>query len=257
MQLNDSDRDWEAFGKRDPYFAVLTAPEFHGALSGSAREKFFESGEEHIEMIFSIVRERLDPTFAPQSALDFGCGVGRLVIPLANRCREVTGVDVSPSMLAEARRNCDALELRNVSLVEGDDSLSRVKGAFDFVHTYIVLQHIPVERGERLIKKLAELIAPGGVGMLQVPYTTGRRSLVSRALYWSRMNLPGAKLLLNLAKRRAPGAPVMQMNAYSVTRVTDILRDAGCREIHVRFSDHDGARGVLLFARKSDAPVFL
>ena len=50
MQLNDSDRDWEAFGKRDPYFAVLTAPEFHGALSGSAREKFFESGEEHIEI---------------------------------------------------------------------------------------------------------------------------------------------------------------------------------------------------------------
>ncbi len=257
MQLNDSDRDWEAFGKRDPYFAVLTAPEFHGALTGSAREKFFQSGEEHIETVLSIIRDRLEPNFTPQSALDFGCGVGRLVIPLANRCQAVTGVDVSPSMLAEAQRNCDALELRNVSLVEGDDSLSRVRGSFDFVHSYIVLQHIPVERGERLVERLAGLIAPGGVGMFQVPYTTGRKSLVSRALYWSRMNVPGAKVLLNLAKRRTPTAPVMQMNAYSVTRLADILRDAGCREIHVRFSDHDGARGVLLFARKSDAPIFL
>jgi hypothetical protein len=71
------------------------------------------------------------------------------------------------------------------------------------------------------------------------------------------MNVPGAKLLLNLARGRTPTAPVMQMNAYSVTRLIDFLREAGCREIHLRFSDHDGARGVLLFARKSDAPIFL
>ena len=257
MPLNNSDRDWEAFGKRDPYFAVLTAPEFHGALTGSAREKFFASGKNHIDTIFAIIRERLDSTFAPQSALDFGCGVGRLLIPLAERCSQVTGVDVSASMLAEARRNCDDAGLSNVQLVDGDDDLSRINGRFDFVHTYIVLQHIPVARGERIVQRLASMIGPGGVGVIHVPYTTGRLSFVGRALYWSRMNVPGAKAFLNLAKRRAPDAPVMQMNAYSVTRVIDLLRDAGCSEIHVRFSDHDGARGALLFARKSDAPVFL
>ena len=257
MPLNDSDRDWEAFGKRDPYFAVLTAPEFHGALTGSARDKFFASGEEHIEMMFSIIQQSLDASFAPQTALDFGCGVGRLVIPLARRCAAVTGVDISRSMLAEARRNCEAAGLRNVSLVEGDDELSRVGGTFDFVHSYIVLQHIPVERGERLIARLASLIAPGGVGMFQVPYTTGRKTLADRALYWSRMHVPGARALLNLARRRSVDTPVMQMNAYSITNLLDILRDAGCREVHVRYSDHDGARGALLFARKSDASIFL
>ena len=257
MPLNNSDSDWEAFGKRDPYFAVLTAPEFHGTLTGSAREKFFASGEEHIATVFSIIRHRLDASFAPDTALDFGCGVGRLLIPLASRCREVTGVDVSRSMLAEALHNCSEAGLGNVTLVEGDDSLARVKGSFDFVHTYIVLQHIPVERGEQLVRRLASLIGPGGVGMFQVPYSTGRQSLVSRALYWSRMNVPGAKTLLNLAKRRTADAPVMQMNAYSITRLLDILRDAGCKEAHVRYSDHDGARGALLFARKSDAPIFL
>ena len=257
MPLNDSDRDWEAFGKRDPYFAVLTAPEFHGTLTGLAREKFFESGEAHIESIFSIIHDRLDSTFAPQRVLDFGCGVGRVLIPLAERCAEVTGVDVSPAMLAEARRNCDQAGARNVRFVQGDDELSNVISEFDLVHTYIVLQHIPVERGERIVKRLASLIAPGGVGMFHVPYTTGRNSLLGRIVYWSRMNVPGAKALLNLARRRAPDAPVMQMNAYSVTRLIDLLRDAGCREVHVRFSDHDGARGVLLFARKLDAPLFL
>jgi SAM-dependent methyltransferase len=256
MPINNSDRDWELFGKTDPYFAVLTAPEFHGRLSDTARAKFFETGEEHIETIFSIIRDRLDPGFAPARALDFGCGVGRLVIPLADRCKEVTGVDVSSSMLTEARRNCDAIGATNVRLVQGDDDLTGVADSFDFIHSYIVLQHIPAARGERLVAKLGSLLSPGGVAMLQVPYSTGRGTLVSRLIYWARMNAPGAKWALNLARGRPPVAPVMQMNAYSLTRLLDILSNTGCREVHVRFSEHNGARGALLFARKSEVRVF-
>ena len=135
MPLNNSDKDWKLFGKTDPYYAVLTAPEYHGQLSDKTRERFFESGEQHIAKMFSIIREHLDPNFAPRSALDFGCGVGRLLLPLARRCDEVTGVDVSPSMLAEARRNCDATGAKGVRLVQGDDALSNVRGSFDLIHS--------------------------------------------------------------------------------------------------------------------------
>jgi SAM-dependent methyltransferase len=254
--INNSDKDWERFGETDPYFAVLTAPEFHGRLSGTERARFFASGKLHIETILSIIHERLDPSFAPARALDFGCGVGRLLLPLAERCKEVTGVDVSPSMLAEARRNCDAVDANRVQLVLGDDDLSAVRGPFDFVHTYIVLQHIPVERGEKLVRNLAAKLAPGGVGMFHVPYTPGRTRLTSKLLYWLRTKVPGGKWVLNLARGRAVSAPVMQMNAYSVTRLLDILWGEGCLEMHVRFSNHDGARGVLIFARKANVPVF-
>jgi hypothetical protein len=48
----------------------------------------------------------------------------------------------------------------------------------------------------------------------------------------------------------------MQINRYSVTRLLDILWRAGCPEVHVRFSDHGGYRGVLLFARKLAAEAF-
>lgn len=256
MTINDSDKDWERFGKADPYFAVLTAPEFHGQLSPQARSKFLASGEEHIEAMFDIVRDRLDSDFAPDRALDFGCGVGRLLIPLAKRCREVVGVDVSPSMLAEAQRNCEAEGVSNVRFVKSDDTLSELVGAFDFIHSYIVLQHIPVARGEKIVGRLAELLAPNGVAMIQVPYTSGRRSLVSRLVYWARMNAPGAKWLLNVARGRAAGAPVMQMNAYPIAGFLDSLYTAGCREAHIRFSDHNGARGALIFARKAAVPVF-
>jgi SAM-dependent methyltransferase len=256
LPINNSDKDWERFGRTDPYFAVLTAPEFHGRLSDTERAKFFASGETHIDTIFSIIHDRLDASFAPERALDFGCGVGRLLIPLAQRCREVTGVDVSPSMLAEARRNCDAAGAKDVQLVQGDDDLSGLTGPFDFIHTYIVLQHIPVERGEKLVRNLAAKLAPGGIGMFHVPYTAGRKRLTSKVLYWLRMNMPGAKWTLNLLSSRSIRTPVMQMNAYSVTRLLDILWSEGCAEALVRFSDHDGARGVLLFARKASVPIF-
>ena len=255
--INNSDKDWERFGKSDPYFAVLTAPEFHGRLSDSERAKFFASGKEHIDAILSIIHQRLDASFAPARALDFGCGVGRLVLPLAERCHEVTGVDVSHSMLAEARRNCDAAGAKGVQLVLSDDNLSAVSGAFDFIHTYIVLQHIPVARGESLVRKLAAKLAPNGIGVFHVPYSTGRQRLTPRILYWLRMKVPGGHWALNLARGRSMYAPVMQMNEYSVTRLFDILWDEGCSEMHVRFSDHGGVRGVLIFARKTAVPVFI
>lgn len=256
MPKNNSDRDWELFGKTDPYFAVLTAPEFHGHLSGEARAKFFASGEKHIQTILSIIRERLDLSFAPVRALDFGCGVGRLLIPLATSCQDVIGVDISPSMLAEARRNCDAAGATGVQLVQGDDELSGVTGSFDLIHSYIVLQHIPVERGERLVRKLASMLGPGGVGIFHVTYRSGITGLSSRLRYWVRVNVPAARWAINLARGRSGSAPVMQMNEYSITRLLDLLCGEGCREVHVRFSDHGGARGVLLFARKSDTAIF-
>lgn len=254
--LNDSDTDWREFGKTDPYFAVLSSPEYHGQLPEELRLQFFRSGEDHLNQIFSIIRERLDPAFHPATALDFGCGVGRILIPLASLCDEVTGVDISPAMLDEARRNCNAAGAVNVRLVPSDDDLSAVDQQYDFVHSYIVLQHIPVHRGERIVRALARRIASNGIGMIHVTYSQVHKSIANHALYWARTRLPGAHVMLNLAMGRPPRSALMQINRYSVTRVLDILAREGCSEVHARFSNHGGNRGVLLFARKGGAALF-
>jgi len=253
---NDSDRDWEQLGQTQPYFAVLTAPQYRGDLSAADREEFFRSGEEHVARILSIIRSRLDPAFAPARALDFGCGVGRVLIPLAQRCRDVTGVDVSPAMLAEARRNCDAAGALNVKLLPSDDALSAVEGEFDLVHSYIVLQHVAVQRGEHIVRELAARLAQGGVGVFHVTYARAVTPPIRRLLYWARTRVPGAHWALNLALGRPSRSPLMQSNRYSVTRLLDLLLRQGCAEVHVRFSDHQGYRGALLFARKGPVEVF-
>jgi SAM-dependent methyltransferase len=168
----------------------------------------------------------------------------------------VTGVDVSAAMLAEARRNCDAAAASQVRLVLSDDDLSAVDGEFDLVHSYIVLQHVPVERGERIVRALASRLAPGGVAIIHVTYGRARASpLLSRLLYWARTRIPAAHWALNLALGRPAQAPLMQSNLYSVTRLLDILWHAECEEVHVRFTDHQGNRGVLLFARRTALQV--
>src|SRR5882762_1792622 len=105
MLRNDSNSDWERFGRDEPYFGVLLDEKFRlRNLTPQALEEFFASGEAHVERVFRTIVRHLDPDFAPATALEFGCGVGRVLVPLARRCPSVVGVDVSASMLAEARR---------------------------------------------------------------------------------------------------------------------------------------------------------
>jgi 2-polyprenyl-3-methyl-5-hydroxy-6-metoxy-1,4-benzoquinol methylase len=60
-------------------------------------------GVDHIDFVFETIRRHFVPNFKPSSVLDYGCGVGRLLIPLAERCECVVGVDVSDTMLREAQ----------------------------------------------------------------------------------------------------------------------------------------------------------
>ena len=65
--------------------------------------------------------------------LDLGCGIGRLSLALAERCRSVVGVDVSAGMVAEARRRCaDAANVR-LQQTAGTDLDAWPDAAFDLV----------------------------------------------------------------------------------------------------------------------------
>src|SRR5262245_17464712 len=127
--MGNTDKAWRRFGQIDPYFAVLSQPRFRtAAKEGETRRAFFTSGAEQIDRLFATIRENLDPEFAPRRALDFGCGVGRVTIPLARRVEQVVGLDVSDSMLEEAKKNCEEVGVRNVTLLKSDDSLENVSG---------------------------------------------------------------------------------------------------------------------------------
>jgi 2-polyprenyl-3-methyl-5-hydroxy-6-metoxy-1,4-benzoquinol methylase len=123
----------------------------------------------------------LDGLEAPllrRRALDFGCGIGRVTIPLAEHFDEVVGVDVAPAMLEQARSNSAAAGCENVQfLVNAGERLNLPSfGGFDLVFTSHVLQHLP-SRAQiaRYARDLAALVAPGGLLIAQVPDQIGLR----------------------------------------------------------------------------------
>ena len=45
-----TDSAWEAWGKQDPYYGVITDPKFRkSALTNEAKQEFFEPGRIHAE----------------------------------------------------------------------------------------------------------------------------------------------------------------------------------------------------------------
>jgi SAM-dependent methyltransferase len=96
--------------------------------------------------------------------LDVGCGVGRWSRLLAANGANVTGVDLSPTMIAQAQRRAadegvaDRCQFRVQDLSKLD-----VGEQFDFVLGVTVLQHIlDPELLRAAVRKMAAHLAPGG-----------------------------------------------------------------------------------------------
>jgi 2-polyprenyl-3-methyl-5-hydroxy-6-metoxy-1,4-benzoquinol methylase len=245
----DSDAAWKTWGERDPYFGVLTDDKFRADAIDSHVDEFFQSGEEYIADRLA----RAEAYFGPvprRRALDFGCGVGRLAIPLASRFEEVVGLDISTAMLAESTRNAQARGIANAAFVLSDDTLSSAPGPYDFVHTYIVLQHIPVSRGLFLIDRLLDMVAPGGVASLHM--TVDRNNSPLQAMqYWAVHNLYGVQGLFNLIKGRAWSEPGMQMNAYPLSKVLAHFARRGFGDVIINTEMHGRIMGAHVLARRN------
>ncbi|MGH8428266.1 MAG: methyltransferase domain-containing protein [Gammaproteobacteria bacterium] len=97
------------------------------------------------------------------NVLDVGCGMGADAFDLAARvgaAGHVTGVDMSASLIEEARRHAETRNLP-VSFEVGDvQALRFEEGTFDAVRTERLLMHVP--DAERAIAEMARVLRPGG-----------------------------------------------------------------------------------------------
>jgi SAM-dependent methyltransferase len=70
---------------------------------------------------------------ADSSVLDIGCGIGRIEHVLAPRVGAITGIDVSPGMIAEARRRCWNLSNLSFAVCDGRDLAGFAENSFDLI----------------------------------------------------------------------------------------------------------------------------
>ncbi len=234
-----SSDDWESLAQQEPFFAVLTDERFlRERMSDDDRQAFFGSGEADIAHLFGLIA---DAHFAPKSALDFGCGVGRLTRALTKRIERVAGVDVAPSMLRIAREN----------VPQATFSAEIPDERFDLIVSLIVFQHIPVRRGEQLLDELLSHLSDDGVAALQFTF---RRpgSFLRRIARTIRGHVP----LVNRIAQRMRGErpmPYMQMNEYDLATVTAILQRHSCDDPRIIPTDHGEMKGAIVVAQRKNS----
>lgn len=232
----DSEKSWKKWGEIDPYYGVLSDDKFRKSSIDDNLDDFFQSGKDYVEGRISKIENHFGP-IEKKKALDFGCGVGRLAFPLSENFASVTGVDISPAMLDEARRISLKTGNEKVEFLLASEFSKLQNGQFDYVNSYIVIQHIETSKGMEIIQKLGQLVADGGA--LNIHFSVFRNDTKSQKLrYLVQKSVPGANSLINLAAGRAISEPLMQMNEYSLPQILMNLNNLGFKDFIIDTEYH-------------------
>jgi ubiquinone/menaquinone biosynthesis C-methylase UbiE len=120
------------------------------------------AGREH-----EAFRQHVLELAAPRSdecLLDAGCGTGMMALRIAARYPSCTvhGVDISPKMIAVARRDAEtqvpAVDFRVGSITD----LPYPNAFFDVVITNIMYHHLDLAEKRRAVSEIARILKPGG-----------------------------------------------------------------------------------------------
>jgi SAM-dependent methyltransferase len=103
----------------------------------------------------------LVPEDADARWVDVACGPGVIARAMAGKVGSVSGVDLTPAMIEEARRRAGEEGIDNVSFALGDaTALDLADVSFDGAITRLSLHHIPAPG--RVVAEMARVVRPGG-----------------------------------------------------------------------------------------------
>jgi cyclopropane fatty-acyl-phospholipid synthase-like methyltransferase len=149
---------------------------------------------------------RPDPT---ERVVDLGCGWGTFGFALADRVREVVGVDFSEKSVALCERRLEREPHENLRFVCADAGRTGLEGgAWDVVLAADLFEHLYPEDSERVVAEAYRLLRPGGHFSVWTPH----RGHVLEIL-------KNHEILL----RR----DVSHVDYKSMARMTSMLREAG------------------------------
>ncbi len=133
-----------------------------------------------LEPVTSPLRSRaleLAPAEPGMRVLDVGCGTGTQLERYAEYGAIVTGVDLSPAMLAVA---ADRLGSGATLICEDASSLSLADGSFDLVIASLLLHQLTPSTRSEVLQEMVRVTAPAG-SMLVIDYRAGPRRFAGHA----------------------------------------------------------------------------
>lgn len=238
MQLERQAQDWNELARLDPHWAILTSP---GKRFGRwDSDEFFATGTAEAE---AFVRRAAELGLPRErgSALDFGCGLGRMTRALAQHFGEVVGVDISEEMVGGAERANAGVDGVSFVVNRADDLGRFPDASFDLVYSVIVLQHVPDRAAiESYVREFCRVLRPGGLAVFTLPSHIPAifRLQWRRRLYEA---LRRAGVSAEFLYRRLHLMPIA-MSYVPERDMTSLVESAGGRMVTV---DTQGAEGLL------------
>lgn len=222
-------KEWEHLGNTEPYWSVVTQPQYYQTEFEAHREQFFTSGNHSCKLFLAALRRCGVNPSELHTCLEIGCGVGRVTAYLAAAFTQVIANDISASHIALAKQHLDAQGIGNVSYHQLDrsDQLGQLPQV-DAIFTLITLQHNPPPIMAWMLRTLLGNLRPGGVAYFQLPtYRTGYMFEVERYLHSTPPN-------------------TLEMHYLPQNEVFRLLAETGCQCLEVREDGMVGAEDQML-----------
>jgi len=211
--------EWEYLGEKDPYWSVMTQPQFHLDRFEEHRQAFYASGKYACDIFLAALRRNGVNPHHLTTCLEVGCGVGRVTPYLAAAFEQVIATDISAHHLQIAEKHLADQEAKNVTLQQwqNTEALKHLP-AVEAIYSVITLQHNPPPVMAWMIQQLLAALKPEGVAFLQIPtYRTGYLFEIERYLHTPTPN--------SLEMHFLPQHEVFRLIAASDCRCLEVRED--------------------------------
>jgi len=166
---------------------------------GISEEAYQASGQNQAALLATVLPEGC-------RVVDFGCGDGRVAIPLGRMGYRVTAADSSENMLRRFRERANAYP---TVLTDGTDLHEKLGHKTDAVISLAVLIHHSYEAGERIIEGLRTAVRANGLLILDWPVANEPREGGGwiNVTTWSREQQDEICQRIGLKRLDEPGLP--------------------------------------------------
>jgi ubiquinone/menaquinone biosynthesis C-methylase UbiE len=162
--------NWESLAKSDPLWAILSVPNKKGNKWDI--NDFLATGKQEIDGLINYMKN----AYRFQNwhrALDFGCGIGRLTLPLAQYFDHVVGIDISDTMISMAQdllnKSDSTIREKIEYVLNKSNTLPFEDSTFDLVYSKIVLQHLHKNDALLYISEFVRILKKDGLAIFQAP----------------------------------------------------------------------------------------
>jgi len=161
--MEKSKKKWSELAKQNAKYVIWTDKE------NASEEEFRASGKEAYSQYVAhdaFLQKILGET-QTKSALDIGCGIGRITEFFIPDFNQVYGIDIASGMIEQAKQR---LPDPRYHFFEGDGLHFPIPSqTIDFVFSFIVFQHMPLrETVESNLKETFRVLVNGGVAKIQL-----------------------------------------------------------------------------------------